>query len=426
MNPVDFIQAKRQGQAHDAAALQEFLGAYLEGQVPDYQVAAWLMAVCFQGMTEVETADLTRTMAASGDMLDLSGLPHTVDKHSTGGVGDKTSLVLGALLAEAGATVAKMSGRGLGHTGGTVDKLESIPGFRTELSDEEFLEQAASVGVVIVGQSRNLAPLDGQLYSLRDATGTVTSLPLIASSIMSKKLAGGARSLVLDVKVGSGAFMKNASDARELASSMIRIGRHAGLSIRAVLSAMDRPLGREVGNSCEVREAAECLRGQGPSDLEELCVLLAEQVLAASGLPTSSAELREMLHNGSAWRRFETWIDAQGGDPSLVPELPLAPGVFELKASRDGVISGLDALAVGRAVGALGGGRTFKGQAIDHGVGVRIVKSLGAEVQEGDTLLVARHRDGKGLEEAQRLLRSAVVVGESASVSPLVQEVISS
>ena len=424
MNPVDFILTKRQGGTHAAAELDAVMAAYMRDDIPDYQMASWLMAVCFRGMTDQETADLTRTMAASGDMLDLSGLPHTVDKHSTGGVGDKTSLVLGPLLAEAGATVAKMSGRGLGHTGGTVDKLESIPGFRTELSDREFLEQAASVGVVIVGQSRDLAPLDGRLYALRDATGTVESLPLIASSIMSKKLAGGARSLVLDVKVGSGAFMKDLDSARELARAMIRIGRHAGLSVRAVLSAMDRPLGREIGNSGEVLEAADCLRGRGPADLQELCVILAEQLLAAAGIPKSREQLLTMLHDGSAWSRFESWIAAQGGDPSAVSGLPLAPDVFELKADRDGVVSGLDALAIGRAVGALGGGRQFKGQEIDHGVGIRIEAGLGSTVRKGDTLLLVRHRGGHGLERARELLAAAVRIGASVDVGPLVQDVI--
>lgn len=424
MNPVDFILAKRRGDAHSAASMQEFLGAYLEGDVPDYQVASWLMAVCFRGMTDVETADLTLTMARSGDMLDLSSLPHPVDKHSTGGVGDKTSLVLGPLLAEAGATVAKMSGRGLGHTGGTIDKLESIPGFRAELKDEEFLEQARQVGVVIVGQSKDLAPLDGALYALRDATGTVESLPLIASSVMSKKLAGGAKSLVLDVKVGSGAFMKTFQEARGLAESMMRIGTHAGLNVRAVLSAMDRPLGREVGNAGEVLEAGACLRGEGPADLEELCVLLAEQVLAAAGIPRSGDELRGMLADGSAWTRYERWISAQGGDASVLSSLSLAPDEWFLRARVDGMVSRLDALTIGRAVGALGGGRQFKGQEIDHGVGVRVLAAVGQEVAEGDPLLLVRHRDGRGLDEARALLEAAVAVGQEAADEPLVLGVI--
>lgn len=424
MNAVDMILAKRRGGTHSASELQGFLDGYLQGSVPDYQVAAWLMAVCFQGMTDAETADLTTVMARSGDMLDLTGLPHPVDKHSTGGVGDKTSLILGPLLAEAGATVAKMSGRGLGHTGGTVDKLESIPGFRTELTDEEFLRQAAEVGTVIVGQSRDLAPLDGLLYALRDASGTVDSLPLIASSIMSKKLAGGARSLVLDVKVGSGAFMKTEAAARELAASMMRIGEHAGLAVRAVLSAMDRPLGREIGNAGEVMEAAACLRGEGPGDLEELTVVLAEQLLAAAGIPRSTEQLTQLLHDGSAWQRFRRWVKAQGGDPDSVHDLPLAGGYWELTAERSGTITAIDALLTGRAVGALGGGRRTKEDTIDHGVGVRLLCSVGSEVSAGQPLLLVRHRAGRGLEEAQRLLQQAVSIGDAASPGPLVLGVI--
>src|SRR5690606_22672033 len=264
LRPVDLILAKRAGQEHAPAELTRFIDAYVAGEVPDYQVAAWLMAVCWRGMTDAETAALTQAMARSGDMLDLSGLPHTVDKHSTGGVGDKTTLVLAPLLAAMGGTVAKMSGRGLGHTGGTVDKLESIPGFRSSLSDEEFLAQARAVGAAVTGQSKDLAPADGLLYALRDATGTVESLPLIASSIMSKKLAGGAHAIVLDVKVGAGAFMKTLEEARELARAMTAIGGHAGREVRAVLSDMSAPLGRTVGNAIEVEEAVRCLRGEGP------------------------------------------------------------------------------------------------------------------------------------------------------------------
>jgi pyrimidine-nucleoside phosphorylase/thymidine phosphorylase len=425
MQPVDFILAKRNGQEHSREQLHEFLASYLSGDVADYQVAAWLMAVCFQGMTARETADLTTVMAQSGDMLDLSGLPHPVDKHSTGGVGDNTSLVLAPLLAAAGATVAKMSGRGLGHTGGTVDKLESIPGFRSELSDSAFLAQARRIGVVVSGQSRELAPADGLLYALRDATGTVQSLPLIASSVMSKKLASGARSLVLDVKVGSGAFMKSAREAAELARAMMEIGRHAGLNVRAVLSGMEQPLGREIGNASEVMEAARCLRGEGPGDLEELSLVLAEQVLAAAGIPRSQAELAEMLRDGSAWQRFEAWISAQGGDPGAALQLPLAPGRHELRAGNPGVLARLDALRVGQAAGILGGGRQLKGQQIDPGVGITLNVKIGEPVQAGDSLLTVHHRDGRGLEEAVALLRGAVEVADAAAPPALVIETLS-
>jgi pyrimidine-nucleoside phosphorylase/thymidine phosphorylase len=422
MQPVDFILAKRAGREHSRSDLQQFLTAYLEGSAADYQVAAWLMAVCFQGMTPRETADLTLLMAESGDMLDLSGLPHPVDKHSTGGVGDNTSLVLAPLLAAAGATVAKMSGRGLGHTGGTVDKLESIPGFRAELSDSEFLEQAGRIGVVVSGQSRELAPADGLLYALRDATGTVQSLPLIASSVMSKKLASGARSLVLDVKVGSGAFMKSRQEAAELARTMMEIGRHAGLNVRAVLSSMEQPLGREVGNASEVMEAARCLRGEGPADLEELCLVLAGQVLAAAGIPRPQAELAAMLRDGRAWERFEAWISAQGGNAESALNLPLAEGRHELLATGPGVLARLDALSVGQAAGLLGGGRQLKGERIDPGVGVTLNAKIGDSVESGDSLLTVHHRAGRGLEQALALLQAAVTVSDSAESPPLVLE----
>lgn len=425
MQPADFILAKRHGRAHSRAELEQFLGGYLRGETADYQVSAWLMAVCLQGMTDRETADLTMIMADSGDRLDLSHLPHTVDKHSTGGVGDKTSLVLGPLLAAAGATVAKMSGRGLGHTGGTVDKLESIPGFRAELTEREFLDQAAGIGVALTGQSRDLAPLDGLLYALRDSTGTVQSVPLIASSIMSKKLAGGARSLVLDVKVGAGAFMKTVAEARELAEAMIRIGRHAGLEVRAVLSSMEQPLGFEVGNAGEVLEAMECLRGEGPADLEQLCLELAAQVLEATGLPHGRPALQELLHNGSAWQRFRDWVHAQGGDPDRLQELELAPGQEQLTAGRSGVVAALDAELVGRAVSVLGGGRRSKTDVIDSGVGIRLLKRVGDEVRAGEPLLLLRHRSGRGLPEALRLVQQAVVLADEAVPPALLLDVIS-
>jgi len=424
MNSVDFILAKRRGQEHSLAELEAFLGAYLTGEVRDYQASAWLMAVCFRGMTDTETADLTRVMARSGDMLDLTGLPYPVDKHSTGGVGDKTSLVLAPLLAEAGATVAKMSGRGLGHTGGTVDKLESIKGFRSALSDAEFLRIARELRVVISGQSTDMAPLDGMLYALRDATGTVDSLPLIASSIMSKKLAGGARSLVLDVKVGSGAFMKTLDDATNLARSMLQIGRHAGLSVRAVLSGMTAPLGAEIGNAGEVLEAAACLRGEGPEDLTDLSLELAAQVLAAAGIPRSTEELRRLLTDGTAHQRFVRWIEAQGGDAATLDSLPLAPGEHVITAGRSGHLSRLDALSVGRAVSALGGGRQFKDQEIDHGVGVRLLAKPGDEVSSRQPLMLVRHRDGRGLEAAVSLLESALGIGGPSGSEPLILGVI--
>jgi len=328
MHPVDFIEKKRDGGEHTAAELREWINAYVAGEVPDYQMAAWLMAVFFRGMTPQETAELTLAMAHSGEVLDLSELGKTVDKHSSGGVGDKTTLVVAPILAAAGLVVAKMSGRGLAHTGGTIDKLESIPGWRPELSDEEFMRQAREVGLVIAGQSKNLAPADGKMYALRDVTGTVPSIPLIASSIMSKKLAAGAQIITLDVKVGKGAFMKNVAEARQLAELMVSIGRHAGRDVRAVLSQMDQPLGRAVGNAIEVREAIATLKGEGPEDLEKLSLALAEEALEAAGMDTAAAA--EVWRDGSALAKLRAFIEAQGGDGRVVED----PELLELASTN--------------------------------------------------------------------------------------------
>ncbi len=419
-SPLQLILAKRAGGEHSAAELKEFLDGYVAGAVPDYQVAAWLMAVCWRGMTQQETADLTQAMAHSGDVLDLADLPNTVDKHSTGGVGDKTTLVLAPLLAAMGGTVAKMSGRGLGHTGGTVDKLESIPGFRASLSDEEFLAVAHSVGVVVTGQSKDLAPADGLLYALRDATGTVESLPLIASSVMSKKLAGGAKSIVLDVKVGSGAFMKTVADARALAEAMVSIGRLNGRNVRAVLSSMAQPLGHMVGNAMEVTEAIGCLRGEGPADLLELCLVLAQEVLEAAGLPAGREELLAAIGSGRAMERFEAWIGAQGGDLRSLDHLERAPDQWLLRAPRSGTVAVVDALAVGRAAGLLGGGRSRKGDAIDVGVGVELHAKVGDEVAAGEVLATLWHRGGRGLGAAQEQVTSAYGIANAAEPEPLI------
>mgnify|MGYP000846279139 FL=1 len=419
-SPLQLILAKRAGGEHSAAELKEFLDGYVAGAVPDYQVAAWLMAVCWRGMTQQETADLTQAMAHSGDVLDLADLPNTVDKHSTGGVGDKTTLVLAPLLAAMGGTVAKMSGRGLGHTGGTVDKLESIPGFRASLSDEEFLAVAHGVGVVVTGQSKDLAPADGLLYALRDATGTVESLPLIASSVMSKKLAGGAKSIVLDVKVGSGAFMKTVADARALAEAMVSIGRLNGRNVRAVLSSMAQPLGHMVGNAMEVTEAIGCLRGEGPADLLELCLVLAQEVLEAAGLPAGREELLAAIGSGRATERFEAWIGAQGGDLRSLDHLERAPGQWLLRAPRSGTVAVVDALAVGRAAGLLGGGRSRKGDAIDVGVGVELHAKVGDEVAAGEVLATLWHRGGRGLGAAQEQVTSAYGIANAAEPEPLI------
>ena len=423
MRPTDLIEQKRQGESHSREDLEAFIRGYISGDVPDYQVSAWLMAVCWQEMSPQETAELTQIMADSGDTLDLADLSHTVDKHSTGGVGDKTSLVLAPLLAASGATVAKMSGRGLGHTGGTVDKLESIPGFRTDISEEGFYKQAKEVGAVITGQSKDLAPADGLLYALRDATATVESLPLIASSIMSKKLAGGAKSIVLDVKVGSGAFMKTLDDARELANAMIDIGERAGRSVRVTLSDMSEPLGYAVGNTLEVREAMRCLQGEGPEDLRELCLTLAEQVLAASDLEVSREQLVEKLENGEAFEKFKAWIAAQGGEVERLDTLELAPGHYELQAEQSGTLAKLNALAIGQAVKVLGGGRSKKGDEIDAGVGIMLHAKVGTEVKEGEPIMTIYHRNERGLQDALKLLeRAADIRSEEVDAPPLIFE----
>ena len=422
MRITDFIAQKRAGEEHSLEDLEAFVMGFTRGEVPDYQAAAWLMAVCWRGMSPRETADLTRIMAASGDALDLRDLPHTVDKHSTGGVGDKTSLVLAPLLASLGATVAKMSGRGLGHTGGTVDKLESIPGFRATLSEREFLAQAREVGVVISGQSKDLAPADGLLYALRDATATVTSLPLIASSIMSKKLASGAQSVVLDVKVGSGAFMKTPDEARDLAKAMVDIGARAGRNTRAVISSMREPLGYTVGHALEVQEAVRCLQGEGPEDLEKLCVTLAAEVLSASGVDGNREKIAQKLSNGEAYAMFERWIAAQGGEVARVGRLELAPEQHHVKAPQSGYVSAVEAFKVGEAVSVLGGGRSRKGDAVDLGVGVVLHAKVGDEVQADEPLVTVYH-NAKGLGEAVRLLEGAFTFSdEPVEVPSLVLE----
>ncbi len=422
LDPVDVILEKRRGEAHSRERLAAFVGGYVRGEVPDYQVAAWLMAVCWRGMSERETADLTEVMAASGHQLDLSAFEHAVDKHSTGGVGDKTTLVLAPLVASLGATVAKMSGRGLGHTGGTIDKLESIPGFVATLDEERFMRQARDVGVAITGQSGDLTPADGLLYALRDATGTVASVPLIASSVMSKKLAGGARSIVLDVKIGHGAFMKTEEEARALARAMVAIGRHAGRNVRAVLSNMDEPLGAAVGHALEVREALATLRGEGPPDLRELVLVLATEVLEATGLVAGRTEVAAALDDGRALARFEAWVAAQGGDVSALDALEVAPDAEPWRARDGGVLRALDAERIGLAVARLGGGRRQKGDTIDFGVGATVHTKVGDAVSAGDTLLTLHHRGGRGLEGALAALAGAATIAEAGEAErpPLV------
>ena len=419
MNVPDLIRKKRDGEPHSRAELEALILGYTRGDVPDYQISAWLMAVYLKGMTPQETADLTMVMAESGDLMDLGDLPRTVDKHSTGGVGDKTSLILTPMLAALDLTVAKMSGRGLAHTGGTIDKLESIPGWTSELEEERFIAQARDIGLSLVGQSKDLAPADGKLYALRDVTATVDCLPLIASSIMSKKLASGAHTVVLDVKVGAGAFMRTLDDGRGLARAMVDIGTRAGRQVRAVLTDMDTPLGHMAGNSLEVLEALDTLRGHGPHDLTELCVALAVEALAAQGEDAAQAEARARatLYDGSALAKFRAFIAAQGGDATYVDDVSkfdVAPGRADVTAPTPGFVDRIDALSVGRAVLALGGGRERKGEAIDHGVGVELVKKPGEAVQAGEVIMRVYHRDGRGLDTATTLLADGLSISAQA------------
>jgi pyrimidine-nucleoside phosphorylase len=368
MRAVDLIIKKRDGGALTTAEIDFLIDGFTRGAIGDEQMAAWAMAVVIRGMDDRETADLTLAMARSGDWLDLHDIaPLTVDKHSTGGIGDKTSLVLGPLVSAAGMPVAKMSGRGLGFSGGTIDKLESIPGFRTELTSAEFRDALSRIGLVIAAQSGDLAPADKRLYALRDITGTVESIPLIAASIMSKKLAAGADCIVLDVKCGAGAFMHTLEDARRLAQAMVAIGRHAGRRMAAAITTMEQPLGFGIGNAIEVREAIATLRGHGPPDLVELCVSLGGELAALSGVapdPEAGRTLmRSTLASGRAWEQFMHFVANQGGDLASIehPErLPQAPAIVPLPAPRAGVVAAIDGAALGNAVNVLGGGRKKK------------------------------------------------------------------
>jgi pyrimidine-nucleoside phosphorylase len=415
---VALIARKKRGEALEPEALTRLLAGFLSGEVPDYQMSAWLMAVCWRGMSGEETLALTRAMVASGTTLDWSHLDRpTVDKHSTGGVGDKTSLVLVPLMAAAGAAFVKMSGRGLGHTGGTLDKLEAIPGFRSELPLDEMRAQVERIGCALVGQSPELVPADRAMYALRDVTGTVESVPLIAGSIMSKKLAGGARSIVLDVKWGSGAFMATLEEARELARVLVEIGTGAGRRTRAVLSPMRQPLGRTVGNALEVREAIDTLAGRGPAELWELTAALGGELLELCGLASSAAEGRARLaglrDSGAGIECFARLVEAQGGDARVVerPELlPAAPRVRPCPAPADGWVAGADARAIGEAALALGAGRRQKTDKVDPAVGVVMRVRIGDRVRRGEPLAEVHARTDADADEAMRALLDAIRV----------------
>lgn len=429
MRAYDIIYRKRMGQELTTEEIRFLVRGFVSGEVTDYQMAAWAMAVCIQGMTPRETADLTMAMAESGDMIDLSAIRgRKVDKHSTGGVGDKVSLVLVPLVAACGAPVAKMSGRGLGHTGGTIDKLESIPGFRVELSPQAFIDQVNRIGCAVAGQSGNLVPADKKLYALRDVTATVDSIPLIASSIMSKKIAGGADAVVLDVKAGAGAFMKDLDDAFRLAEAMVDIGRQVGREVAAVVSNMDQPLGYAVGNTLEVVEAIETLRGFGPKDLEEICLQLGAQMLRLAGVAGDGDTARKMLlralRAGHGLNKLIEMVEAQGGDASYIRQpvkLPRAQRIVPVTAPAEGYVQAIDALEVGVAALLLGAGRETKESAIDLAVGVVLRKKVGDPVAAGDVLAELHVNSEKRLAEAQARLAGAYRIGkERPSEPPLV------
>ncbi|HXF98912.1 MAG TPA: thymidine phosphorylase [Gaiellaceae bacterium] len=428
---ADLIERKRNGEELPPEEIAELVLAYARGEVPDYQMAAWCMAVYFRGLTGRETYALTDAMIRSGETLDLGAAlgRRVVDKHSTGGVGDKTSLAVGPVVAACGVPFGKMSGRGLGHTGGTLDKLESIPGFRVELSAEEFVAQVREVGLAIVGQTADLVPADRKLYALRDVTATVDIVPLIASSIMSKKLAAGADAIVLDVKVGDGAFMKTLEDATILAEQMADLGRRAGREVVCLLTDMDQPLGRAVGNALEVREALETIRGRGPEDFVQLVLEASARLLALSDLGVDVEEGRRRaegaIADGSALAAYERWVRAQGGDPDPAA-LPRAPVVREVEAPREGIVTRLRAHAIGVAALELGGGRRTKEEPIDHAVGIVCRAKRGAKVARGEPLADVHARDGAAAERAAQAVLAAYELGdEPPRPSRLLLDVIS-
>jgi pyrimidine-nucleoside phosphorylase len=421
MRITDVIAKKRDGNELSREEIEFFVEGYTQNDIPDYQAAAWLMAVYLQGMTDRETYDLTLAMAHSGDTLDLKEIaPLVVDKHSTGGVGDKVSLVVAPLVAACGMPVAKMTGRGLGFSGGTVDKLESIPGYRTDLSEDEFKAQFAKIGIVLAGQSADLAPADRKLYALRDVTATVESIPLIVSSIMSKKLAAGADAIVLDVKTGSGAFMKTLEEATVLAEGLVRLGDQAGRRTVALISDMNQPLGWAVGNALEVREAINTLHVSGPADFRDHCmVVAAEMLLLGEKAPDTDAALTlalETLSSGAAWRKFRELVEAQGGDIRYIEEpeqLPQARLIKPVPAPRSGYLSSLNAAEVGMAVVELGGGRRKKSDSISYSVGVIVHYKVGDLVQKDTPLFTLHANDRALMEAAQERVMAAHIISDA-------------
>lgn len=431
MRMVDIIEKKRDGQELTTAEINFFIEGYTKGEIPDYQASALAMAIYFQDMNDRERADLTRAMVESGDTIDLSAIDGVkVDKHSTGGVGDTTTLVLAPLVASLGVPVAKMSGRGLGHTGGTIDKLESIAGFHVELTREQFIDLVNRDKVAVIGQSGNLTPADKKLYALRDVTGTVNSIPLIASSIMSKKIAAGADAIVLDVKTGDGAFMKTQEDAEELAHAMVRIGNHVGRKTIAIISDMSQPLGFAIGNALEVKEAIETLQGKGPKDLTELVLTLGSQMVILAGKAKTSEEAKEMLldaiHSGKALAKFKEFLANQGGDASIVDDLtklPQAKYKIELPAKQSGYISRMVADEIGVASMILGAGRATKEDVIDLAVGLVLHKKVGDKVEEGESIFTI-YSNRENVEDVKQKLYDNIFIADTAIAPTLIHTVI--
>lgn len=426
MHAIDLIAKTRDGLELSAAEIEWFIRAYTDEEIPDYQMAAWLMAVFFRGMTDQATAALTMAMARSGETVDLSQVPGIkVDKHSTGGVADTTTLILAPLVAAAGVPVAKMSGRGLGFTGGTIDKLEAIPGFKTTLGRQDFISNLKKYHIAITGQSAAIAPADGKLYALRDVTATVESIPLIASSIMSKKIASGADKIVLDVKVGNGAFMKNRTDAIKLAETMVRIGQLVGRETVAVLTSMEQPLGMAIGNSLEIREAIELLSGHGETSLKEVCLTLGSQMLLLGGKTETPAagrrQLEALLNNGQALAKFGEFIASQNGDPTVIhstDKLPSACIVREVTADRSGYVAAINASQVGYAAMRLGAGREYKGQTIDLAAGILMHCRVGQTIKRQQVLATLYTNEESRLEQAAGLLQQAVQIGDKPVDAP--------
>lgn len=431
MRMVDLIEKKRDGKELSTEEINFIIEGYTKDEIPDYQVSALAMAIYFKDMTPRERADLTMAMANSGDTIDLSGIQGIkVDKHSTGGVGDTTTLVLAPLVASLGIPVAKMSGRGLGHTGGTIDKLESIKGFHVEIDKQEFIKLVNQYKIAVVGQSGNLTPADKKLYALRDVTATVNSIPLIASSIMSKKIAAGADAIVLDVKIGSGAFMKTIEDAKELAHAMVSIGNHVGRKTMAVISDMSQPLGFAIGNALEVQEAIDTLKGHGPKDLEALCLALGRQMVylanKADSLEEAEEMLKEVIRNGKALAKFKEFLTNQGGDASVVdhPEkLPQAAYQIEVVAKENGVVAEIVADAIGTAAMLLGAGRATKESKIDLAVGLMLNKKIGDQVKIGEPL-VTIHANRKNVDDVIQKIYENIRIADHAEVPVLIHDIV--